>query len=65
MWLLINTGINVAPVSKGVFFRIDPSLNGKTKDIIKGADFTSALFSMWLGVSPMNEPFKKQLLGLR
>ena len=41
------------------------ALNGKAKGIIKGADFASALFSMWLGESPMNEPFKKQLLGLR
>jgi hypothetical protein len=41
------------------------ALNGKTKGIIKGADFASALFSMWLGESPMNEPFKKQLLGLK
>ncbi len=41
------------------------ALNGKTKGIIKGADFASALFSMWLGEFPMNEPFKKQLLGLR
>ncbi len=41
------------------------ALNGKTKGIIKGADFASALFSMWLGKFPMNEPFKKQLLGLK
>jgi len=41
------------------------ALNGRTKGIIKGADFASALFSMWLGESPMNEPFKKQLLGLK
>ncbi len=41
------------------------ALNGKTKGIIKGADFASALFSMWLGKSPMNKPFKKQLLGLK
>jgi len=41
------------------------ALNGKTKGIIKGADFASALFSMWLGESPMNEPFKNQLLGLK
>lgn len=40
------------------------ALNGKTKGIIKGADFATALFSMWLGEFPMNEPFKKQLLGL-
>lgn len=32
---------------------------------IKGADFASALFSMWLGEFPMNESFKKQLLGLK
>lgn len=41
------------------------ALNGKTKGIIKGADFASALFSMWLGEFPMNKPFKKQLLGLK
>lgn len=41
------------------------ALNGKTKGIIRGADFASALFSMWLGGFPMNEPFKKQLLGLK
>jgi hypothetical protein len=41
------------------------ALNGKTKGIIKGADFASALFSMWLGKFPMNKPFKKQLLGLK
>jgi len=38
-------------------------LNGKTKGIIEGAEFASALFSMWLGESPMNKPFKEQLLG--
>ena len=41
------------------------AFNGKTKGIIKGADFASALFSMWLGEFPMNKPFKKQLLGLK
>ncbi|HAY40313.1 MAG TPA: hypothetical protein DCY53_13875 [Desulfobacteraceae bacterium] len=41
------------------------ALNGKTKGIIKGADFASALFSMWLGEFPMNKPFKDQLLGLK
>lgn len=39
------------------------ALNGKTKGIIEGAEFASALFSMWLGESPMNKPFKEQLLG--
>ncbi|UCD31112.1 MAG: chalcone isomerase family protein [Desulfobacterales bacterium] len=41
------------------------ALNGKSKGIIEGADFASALFSMWLGKFPMNKPFKKQLLGLK
>ncbi len=41
------------------------ALNGKTKGIIKGADFASALFSMWLGKFPMNKPFKDQLLGIK
>ena len=41
------------------------ALNGKSKGIIKGADFASALFSMWLGKFPMNGPFKQQLLGLK
>ena len=41
------------------------ALNGKTKGIIKGADFASALFAMWLGEFPMNKPFKEQLLGMK
>ena len=41
------------------------ALNGKTKGVIKGADFASALFSMWLGQFPMNKAFKVQLLGLK
>ena len=41
------------------------TLNGETKGIIEGPDFASALFSMWLGEFPMNESFKKQLLGLK
>ncbi len=41
------------------------ALNGKTKGIIKGADFASALFAMWLGELPMNNSFKEQLLGLK
>ena len=39
------------------------ALNGKSKGIIKGADFSTALFSMWLGKFPMNKPFKNQWLG--
>ena len=41
------------------------ALNGKPKGVIPGADFAAALFSMWLGENPMNQPFKKQLLGLQ
>ena len=41
------------------------ALNGKTKGTIEGADFASALFSMWLGNFPMNKSFKKQLLGVQ
>lgn len=41
------------------------ALNGKTKGTIEGADFASALFSMWLGKFPMSKPFKQQLLGLK
>ena len=41
------------------------ALNGKPKGIIKGAEFASALFSMWLGEFPMNKPFKEQLLGVK
>ena len=41
------------------------ALNGKTKGIIEGADFASALFAMWLGEFPMNRPFKEQLLGVK
>ena len=41
------------------------ALNGETKGMIKGADFASALFAMWLGEFPMNKPFKEQLLGIK
>ena len=40
------------------------ALNGEPKGIIEGADFASAVFSIWLGPKPMNESFKKQILGL-
>jgi hypothetical protein len=41
------------------------ALNGKIRGVIKGAEFATALFSMWLGEHPMNKPFKHQLLGLK
>ena len=39
------------------------ALNGDPKGIIEGAEFAAAVFSIWLGPKPMNESFKKQLLG--
>jgi len=39
------------------------ALNGKPKGIIEGADFASAVFSIWLGPEPINDSFKKQILG--
>jgi len=39
------------------------ALNGQPKGIIEGAEFAAAVFSIWLGPEPMNETFKKQLLG--
>jgi hypothetical protein len=39
------------------------ALNGEPKGIIEGAEFAAAVFSIWLGPKPMNESFKKQLLG--
>ena len=39
------------------------SLNGEPKGVIKGADFSAAVFSIWLGSKPMSKSFKKQILG--
>ena len=39
------------------------ALNGESKGVIEGAEFAAAVFSIWLGPKPMNETFKKQLLG--
>jgi hypothetical protein len=39
------------------------ALNGEPKGIIEGVEFAAAVFSIWLGPKPMNETFKKQLLG--
>ena len=41
------------------------ALNGKTTGVVKGADFASALFSIWLGEFPINKHFRRQLLGLK
>jgi hypothetical protein len=40
------------------------ALNGEPKGIIEGADFAAAVFSIWLGPKPINNAFKKQILGL-
>ena len=39
------------------------ALNNEPKGIIEGADFATAIFSIWLGPKPMNKSFKRQLLG--
>ncbi len=41
------------------------ALNGEALGVIPGAEFAAALFAMWLGDAPMNEDFKRQLLGGR
>ncbi len=39
------------------------ALNGEPKGLIEGAEFAAAVFSIWLGPKPMNDSFKKQILG--
>ncbi len=41
------------------------SLNGDPLGVVEGADFASAMFSIWLGTKPLNRSFKHQLLGLK
>jgi hypothetical protein len=40
------------------------SLNGEPKGIIEGPDFATALFSIWIGQQPIDESFKRQIMGL-
>ena len=40
------------------------ALNGEPKGVIEGADFAAAVFSIWLGPNPINNAFKKQILGM-
>ena len=40
------------------------ALNGEPIGIIEGAEFAQAVFSIWLGSNPINDSFKKQILGL-
>ena len=39
------------------------TLNGASLGIVPGADFASAIYAMWLGENPMNQSFKRQLMG--
>ena len=41
------------------------ALNGEPKGTVEGSEFASALFSIWLGKKPIDESFKKQVLGLK
>jgi hypothetical protein len=41
------------------------SLNGEPLGRIPGADFAAAVFSIWLGEEPMDEPLKRRLLKPR
>ncbi len=39
------------------------ALNGKPKGVIEGSDFGSAMFSIWLGLRPLDKSLKESLLG--
>ena len=39
------------------------ALNGRILGVIEGAEFASALFSIWIGDQPLDLNFKRQLLG--
>jgi hypothetical protein len=40
------------------------ALNGKPKGVVEGADFATALFSIWIGQEPIDETFKRQIMGM-
>ena len=40
------------------------ALNGEPKGVIEGADFATALFSIWIGQEPIDDSFKRQIMGL-
>lgn len=40
------------------------ALNGTPLGVIPGDDFSNAVFSIWLGTNPIDEPFRDQLLGI-
>lgn len=39
------------------------ALNGRRLGIVEGADFSAALFSIWLGEQPLDESLRRQLLA--
>ncbi len=39
------------------------ALNGEPLGVIDGAEFSAALFAIWIGQEPVNEPLRKQLLS--
>jgi len=39
------------------------ALNGEPRGVVEGAAFSSALFSIWLGEKPVNEPLRERLLS--
>jgi hypothetical protein len=41
------------------------ALNGEPLGTIEGADFSAAMFAIWLGEAPLDRSLKKQLLGER
>jgi len=40
------------------------ALNGKTKGVIEGDDFASAIYAIWFGRKPISNSFKDQLMEL-
>ena len=41
------------------------ALNGRPKGVIEGADFSSALFAIWIGEQALDESLREQLLSKR
>jgi hypothetical protein len=41
------------------------SRNGRSLGVIEGADFSSALFSIWLGERALDDSLRRQLLASR
>jgi hypothetical protein len=39
------------------------ALNGRARGLIEGAEFSSALFAIWLGRDPVDKPLRQQLLA--